>query len=70
MPNVEELLNQMSVEITRDRTALLLISKIDLDYAYGQKKLPKETSRQCVIAITTAKFSGYFQYKKGVSRID
>ena len=41
MPNVDELLNQMSVEITRDRTALLFISKIDLDYAYGQKKIAK-----------------------------
>ena len=36
MPNMEELLNQISVEITRDRTAQLFFSKIDLDYAYGQ----------------------------------
>ena len=33
MPNVEELLNQISVEITRDRTKRLMISQIDLDYA-------------------------------------
>ena len=33
MPNVEELLNQISVEITRDRTKDLMISKIALDYA-------------------------------------
>ena len=32
----EELLNQVSVEIIRDRTAQLFLSKIDLDYAYGQ----------------------------------
>ena len=30
MPNMEELLNQISVEITRDRTVKLFISKIDL----------------------------------------
>ena len=36
MPNMEELLNQISVEITRDRTAQLFFSKIDLDYVYGQ----------------------------------
>ena len=36
MPNMEELLNQISKEITRDRTKELNISKIDLDYAYGQ----------------------------------
>ena len=33
MPNAEELLNQISVEITRDRTVQLFLSKIDLDYA-------------------------------------
>ena len=35
MPNMEKLLNQISVEITKDRTKELRISKIDLDYAYG-----------------------------------
>ena len=66
MPNMEEeLLNQISVEITRDRTKELMISKIDLDYAYGQMKLSKETSRQCVFAITGGKFSGYYRFKKG-----
>ena len=52
MLNMEELLNQISVEITKDRTNELMISKIDLDYAYGQMNLSKETSRQCVFAIT------------------
>ena len=52
MPNMEELLNQISVEITKDRTKKLMISKIDLDYAYGQMMLSEETSRQCVFAIT------------------
>ena len=65
MPNMEELLNQISVEITRDRTKELNISKIDLDYAYGQMKLSIETSRQCVFAITGGKFSGYYRFKKG-----
>ena len=36
MPNMEELLNQISVEISRDRKLQLFMSKIDLDYAYGQ----------------------------------
>ena len=42
MPNMEELLNQISVEITKDRTKELMMSKIDLDYAYGQMKLSKK----------------------------
>ena len=65
MPNMEELLNQISVEITRDRTTQLFMSKIDLDYAYGQIKLSEETSRQCVFALTGGKFSGYYRFKKG-----
>ena len=65
MPNMEELLNQISVEITKDRTKELRISKIDLDYAYGQMTLSEETSRQCVFAITGGNFSGYYRFKKG-----
>ena len=65
MPNMEDLLNQISVEITRDRTAQLFLSKIDLDYAYGQMKLSEETSRQCVFAITGGNFSGDYRFKKG-----
>ena len=64
MPNMEELSNQTSVEITRDWTKQLLISKIDLGYAYGLMKLSEETSRQCVFAITGWQFSGYYRLKK------
>ena len=62
---MEEQRNQISVELSRDRTTHLFISKIDLDYAYGQTKLSEETSRQCVFALTGGKFSGYYRFKKG-----
>ena len=65
MPNMEELLNQISVDITKDRTKELMMSKIDLDYAHGQMMLSEETSRQCVFAITGGNFSGYYRFKKG-----
>ena len=65
MPNIEELLKQYSVEISRDRTTQLFISKIDQDYAYGQMKLSEETSRQYVFALPGRKFSGYYRFKKG-----
>ena len=52
---MEELLSQVSVEISRDRMLQLLISKIDLDHAFGQIKFSDETSRQCVFAITGGK---------------
>ena len=64
MPNMEELLNQISVEITRDRKRPLLISKLDLDYAYGQFKLSEETSKHCVFAITGGRVNGYYRFKK------
>ena len=63
MPNMEELLNQISVEIPRDRTLQLFISKIDLDNANGQMKLSEKS--QYVFAITGGKFSGYYRFKKG-----
>ena len=50
MPNMKELLNQTLVEITRDRTVQLFLSKIDLDNAHGQMELSEETSPQCVFA--------------------
>ena len=66
MPNMGELLNHISVEISRDRTVQLFILKRDVDDAYGQVKLSEETSRQCVFAITEGKFSGYYRFKKGI----
>ena len=69
MPNMEELVIQISVGITRDRTLQLFISKIDLDYAYRQMKLSEETSRFCIFAITGAKFSGNYRFLKRVLRI-
>ena len=43
----------------------MFVSKFDLDFAYGQKKLSTETDRQCVFAITGATFSGYHYFKRG-----
>ena len=65
MPNMEELLNQISVEISRDRALQLFISKIDLDYAFGQMKLLEETSRQGVFAITGENLADNTDSKKG-----
>ena len=62
VPNMEKMLNHILVEITRDRTLQLFIPKLELDYAYGQMKLSEETSRKCVFAITSAKFTGYYRF--------
>ena len=52
MPNMEELLNQISAELSRNDHDLIWISVIDLDYAYGQMKLALETSKHCNFTIT------------------
>ena len=39
MPNLVELLNQISAELSKNDTEPILISVVDLDYAYGQMKL-------------------------------
>ena len=63
MTSMEEVLNQVSAEIQRDRTQKLMISKIGLDYTYGQMRLPKEINRQGVFGLTGRKFSVYYRFK-------
>ena len=53
-----------SVEITSDQTMQLFMSKIDLDYAYGQMKLSEETSRQCAFALTGENLVAVIDFKK------
>ena len=62
MPHMEELLIEISVEITHDRTTQLLLSKIDPDYAYGLIKTSEEASQQCVFAVSAGKFNGYYWF--------
>ena len=64
MPNIGELLDQISSEKTRVQNEHLKISKIDLDYAYGQWKLSKETMREDNFAITGGNKNGYYRFKK------
>ena len=51
MPNMDELINQISAELSKNDTDSLWISMVDLDYAYGQMKLSSETSKHCKFAI-------------------
>ena len=50
MSNMEELISKISTEITKSDGERWM-SKIDLDYAYGQSKLSKEAARHCVFSI-------------------
>ena len=54
-PNMEELQNHLSTEITRVQNEPLRISKIDLEKAYVQTKLSEKTSRECNFSKTEEK---------------
>ena len=46
-PNMEELLNQISAELSKNDHDPICIPVIDLDYTYGQMKVAPETSKHC-----------------------
>ena len=51
IPNMEELLNQISVETTGVQTKELIILKIDLDDAYDTKSISQESNQKKVKTI-------------------
>ena len=63
MPNMEELISQISAKITQSNGEIWMY-KIDLDYAYGQAKLFAEASRHCVFSIIGGDFTGHYRFKK------
>ena len=65
MPNMEELLNQISAELSKNDRDPIWISVVDLDYAYGQMKLAPETSKHCNFAMTGEKINGSYRFLKG-----
>ena len=65
MPNMDELLNQISAELSKNDTDPIWISAEDLDYAYGQMKLEPDTSKHCNFAITGEKINGYYRFRNG-----
>ena len=68
LPNIEELLNQLSNELTREPAEPLRKSRTDLEYAYGNLKLPEETSKDCNFAITGRIMKGYYRFRKSIKR--
>ena len=66
MPNMEELLNQISGELFMNDHDPIWISVFDLHYAYGQMKLVPETSKHCNFAMTGGTINGYHRFLKGL----
>ena len=64
MPNMEELISKISAKIINGEGEIWM-SKIDLDYAYGQARVSKEAARHCVFSIIGGDFTGNYRFKKG-----
>ncbi len=65
MPNLSELLDQVSVKITTEKNEELWISLLDLEYAFGQIELDQETAKHCVIAIVGGQATGHYRFNRG-----
>ena len=62
---MEELLNQISAELSRNNNYPIWISVIDSDCAYGQMRLAPETSKHCNFSLTGENMKDYYRYLKG-----
>ena len=61
---MEELISKISAKITNGEGEIWM-SKIDLDYAYGQARLSKEAAKHCVFSIIGGDFTRHCRFKKG-----
>ena len=71
MPKMEELTSKISAEVTKSNRDIRM-SKIDIDYAYGQAKFSKEASKHCVFSLIGGDFTSHYRFKKsfyGLSNI-
>ena len=62
MPNMEELFSKISRKKADGPADEIWVSKIDLEYAYGQLL---EARDLCIFAVTCGKFTGYYRFLKG-----
>ena len=64
MPNMEQLISKISAKITKGEGEFWM-SKVDLNYAYGQAKLSKEAAKHCVFSTIAGDFTGHYRFKWG-----
>ena len=65
MPNVDELLDEVSQIITANESGTLYFSVLDLKYAYCQLKLTAETAKQCNFNIIGGQATGTYRFLTG-----
>ena len=64
MPNIEDIIAQISVKISENRDKPLWLSSVDLKYAFGQIKLHPESSRHCIFTMVGGKITRHYRFKK------
>ena len=62
---MEELISRISRKIADCPADEVWISKLDLDYAYGQLLLSREARDLCIFAVTGGNFTGYYRFLEG-----
>ena len=67
MPNVETLIDQVGHTIARitSKNKDILLSKIDLRYAYSQLRLDQKTAEHCNFSILCGPATGTYQFQTG-----
>ena len=62
MPNMEKLISRISSQISEGTDGVILATKQDFDYAYGQIKLDENTKSLCIFTFTGGDFTGYYRF--------
>ena len=65
MPVIDELMDQVGQIITSDPDAELWFTKLDLNYAFSQLPLSKETSKHCNFSIVGGRATGTYRFLTG-----
>ena len=66
MPSIEDIIAQISVNISENQDKPLWLSSVDRKYAFGQIKLHLETSRYCIFTMVGGKITGHYRFKKKI----
>ena len=65
MPNVDELIEGVSLIVTENKSGYLYFTVLDLKYAYSQLKLAVDTAKQCNFEIVGGKATGTYRFLTG-----
>ena len=62
---MEELISRISRKISEEQEGEIWVTKLEIDYAYGQIKFNENTKVPCIFTVTGGEFTGYYRFLKG-----